>query len=83
MIRPRRLLDVGPRYGHRHLYTRELLLQRLGDAGLRVAAERYHRVAPQPAGRLDGWRRRGQRVAPHLSVRWLGGYSLLVLAEKR
>jgi len=84
VARPRpRLLAVGPGLGHRHLYTRELALQRLADAGYDVVAERYHRAQPLGRGLLDRVRGRGMRAAPHLTVRWLGGYSLVVLAEPR
>lgn len=82
IVRHRARLDgVLATYGHRHVYTRELALQRLEAAGYRVAAERYHRV--QPLGRSfgDRLRRRGMQLAPHRTARWLGGYSLLVLAD--
>ncbi len=82
LVRPRaRLNAVWPRYGHRHLYTRDLALQRLQAAGYRVAAERYHRAQPLGKGIGDRLRRRGMAVATHATVRWLGGYSLVVLAD--
>jgi len=81
VARPTRLTTAGPHLGHRHLYTRELALQRVEEAGYRVVEERYHRARPFGRGITERLRRRGLRVLPHLTARWLGGVSLLVLAE--
>lgn len=81
VARPRRLLTVGPELGHRHLYTRELALQRLSLAGYRVIEERYHRIRHGRRRGLDPLRGLWRRVDPHGAARWLGGVSLMVLAE--
>jgi SAM-dependent methyltransferase len=78
-----RLLRVGPRYGLRHLYTRELVLQRLNQAGYRVIHERYHRIPVPKPGWSDRLRVRAAQLAPHGAARWLGGFSLMVLADGR
>ena len=86
VARPKRLNSVRDQYGHLHVYTRETALQLLEAAGYRVRAEAYHRVPPEVRGlgRLtDLLRRVGVVLAPHASVRWLGGHSLMVLAERR
>ena len=76
-----RLTQVGPRFGHRHLYTRELALQRLEAAGYVIDDVRYHRAEPLGRGVMDRLRRRGMAWRPHATVRWLGGFSLLVRAR--
>jgi SAM-dependent methyltransferase len=84
LVRPSaRLNQVFDRYGHRHLYTRQLVLQRLQATGYRVVAERYHRAQPLGRGLGDRLRKRAMPVAAHATVRWLGGYSLMVLADAR
>jgi SAM-dependent methyltransferase len=81
VARPGRLLRVGPELGHRHVYTRELALQRLEQAGYRVVTERYHRIRHGRRRGIDPLRSVWGRVDPHRAVRWLGGASLMVLAE--
>jgi len=85
VVRPRRLLDVRERYGHLHVYTRELALDRVRRAGLRVVGTAYHRVPVPPEharSRLFAPVRRAlEAAAPHLAARWLGGVSLIVLAQ--
>lgn len=73
--------------GHLHYFTRDTALASLRHAGLEVLAHRY------TAGSLDlphrGWkanllrlpRRLAFALAPDSAVRWLGGFSLLVLAR--
>ncbi|MBX2797873.1 MAG: methyltransferase domain-containing protein [Myxococcales bacterium] len=84
VVRPKRLLNARQQFGHRHLYTREVALQLLDDAGYTVRTTRYHRVPP-PRRTLrqrvvDRLRRSAVASAPDLAVRVLGGFSLLVLA---
>jgi SAM-dependent methyltransferase len=85
VIRPSRLLQSRDRWGHRHFYTRDLALDLLLTAGYRVETVRYDRVPP-PVDTVrrrvvDGVRRSLFRIAPDRAVRWIGGYSLLVLAR--
>lgn len=85
LVRPDRLLEARRRWGHRHVYTRELALQTLAEAGYEVENVVYDRVPPP----RDTFRQRvvdAARtglfdVAPELTVRLLGGFSLLVLAR--
>ena len=85
LVRPGRLVNARTRYGHRHVYTRELVLLTLQDAGFEVEHVVYDRVPPpretvrQRA--VDAFRRGVHQVAPTLAARWLGGFSLLLLAR--
>lgn len=85
VARSTRLLEARRRYGHRHVYTRELALQLLGEAGYEVEKVVYDRVPPpRETARqrlVDGLRETLFQVAPALTVRLLGGYSVLVLAR--
>lgn len=73
--------------GHLHYFTRETALATLADTGWHVADERFTcgslslpakhlrtRIARLP-------RAMGARFAPNLAARFLGGFSLLVLAD--
>ncbi|MBT3218355.1 MAG: class I SAM-dependent methyltransferase [Proteobacteria bacterium] len=85
IIRPRRILGARRQWGHRHAYNRALALEVLSEAGFRVEKELYHRL-PLPNHRLrgkatDGIRRLLFLGAPHQTVNWLGGWSLLVFAS--
>ena len=85
LARPARLLEARRRFGHRHVYNRELALQLLAEAGYEVQQVTYDRVPPPrntPRQRLvDRARRTLFEAAPDLAVRLLGGFSLLVLAR--
>ncbi len=85
LVRPRRLLEARHRYGHRHLYSREVALDVLESAGFLVEKVSYHRVPPPrdtPHRRaVDAVRRSLFTRWPDETVRWLGGWSLLVLAR--
>ncbi|MEQ1567872.1 MAG: class I SAM-dependent methyltransferase [Myxococcota bacterium] len=87
VARPGRMLALRRDQGHLHAYTRERAAALLEDAGLRVEVERYDRVPPprDTVRRLlvDGVRSTLVRVAPHRAVRWLGGFSWLVVARRR
>ena len=82
VLRPHRMLAARKNWGHRHPYSRVLALSVLEEAGYEVGAECFHRVGG-PLGGLDGIRRAAFKVAPHATVRLMGGYSLVVLATPR
>jgi SAM-dependent methyltransferase len=84
LLRPHRLLDARRQLMHRHVYTRELALELLERAGFRVVHVRYDRVPP-PGDTLrrrvvDAVRRASFARLPDLTVRALGGWSLVVAA---
>lgn len=87
VLRPARALEARRRYGHRHAYTRELAFAVLDEAGLEVLAWRHDRVPPDtPTARarlVDAARRALFTLAEEPTVRWLGGWSLLVAARPR
>lgn len=87
VLRPARALEARRRYGHRHAYTRELAFAVLDEAGLEVLTWRHDRVPPDtptPRARLvDAARRALFTLAEEPTVRWLGGWSLLVAARPR
>ncbi len=87
LLRPGWLEHVRRRYGHRHLYTRPLARAVLDEAGFDIVHERYHALHHAPEDlrrRATGWARRAAfRLTPHGAVRLFGGFSLLVLAQKR
>ena len=72
--------------GHIHHFMQATALLALADAGYEVVDHFYTAHPPKPA---SPWRTRLARLprtafytlAPHLAVRLLGGYSLLVLAR--
>lgn len=85
VVRPGRLLDARKTWGHRHFYTREMALDLLRVAGYRVETIRYDRVPP-PRDTLrrrmvDLARRTLFAAAPHRAVRWVGGFSVIILAR--
>ena len=86
VLRPTRLSTVREQYGHLHLYTRELALERVRRAGLEVVGTAYHRVPVAPTSRAGRWfapvRRGLEALHPDLAARWLGGVSLVVLARR-
>jgi SAM-dependent methyltransferase len=87
IVRPRRLLEARRRYGHRQFYTRETALALLEEAGLQVEVWRYDRVPP-PTDTLrrrvvDRVRRSLFSAAPDSTVRWIGGFSLVVCARAK
>ena len=85
VVRPARMLAARRSFGHRHLYTREVALQLMEEAGLRVECVRYDRVPPPldtPRRRAaDRLRRTLFAAWPRTTARILGGFSLLVLAR--
>lgn len=87
VVRPARLLEARERYGHRHLYTRDIALDRVRRAGLTVVGTAYHAVPVVPGSWRGRWlapvRRGLSALAPDLAARALGGTSLVVLARAR
>lgn len=81
------LVSVRESVGHLHYFTRETAMAAIQDVGYRIIDERFTPGAlelPQssPITRFMGFPRRiGYRIAPALTARWLGGFSLLVLAQ--
>jgi hypothetical protein len=86
VVRPRRMLENQHRFGHLHAYTRERARNLLESAGYRVDVERYDRVPPPTDTVRRRWvdrvRRTSFSLAPNTTVRWLGGFSWLVLARR-
>ncbi len=85
LVRPDRMLRARHRYGHRHLYSREVALDLLKEAGFVTEIVRYDRVPPPGdsvrARAIDRARRSLFALAPDRTVCWLGGWSLLVAAR--
>ncbi|MCO4744579.1 MAG: class I SAM-dependent methyltransferase [Proteobacteria bacterium] len=83
--RPERLRELERRYGHLHHYHRKAALERLTAAGFEPLGGVYHRVPPDlmrlRSVAMDALRRRLFARWPHLTVRTLGGWSLVVLAQ--
>lgn len=83
VLRPGKLLERRSRVGHIHYYTPETALATVSDAGYRVTATTYTRgfevCRESTLARLAALPRRVLPTA--LTVRVLGGYSLLVTAE--
>jgi SAM-dependent methyltransferase len=87
VLRGRPLLRSRQQIGHIHYFTRDTALAALRETGYQVLDSTYTagslELAPGSrkavVARLP--RRLGFSVAPHLTVRALGGYSLLVLAR--
>jgi SAM-dependent methyltransferase len=83
-LRPARAKAHRLRYGHLHSYNRERAHRLLTSCGYEIEAEVYDRLAPPLLQRRQRWMDRLRRatfaVSPHRAVRWLGGWSLLVVA---
>jgi hypothetical protein len=87
VMRRDKLLAMRRRVGHIHYFTKDTALALLQDTGYRVVDHFY------TAGSTDldklGWKTRllkGPRrglfaIDPDAAARWLGGYSLMVLAQ--
>lgn len=86
VMRIQPLLEARRRVGHIHYFCRETALAVLLEAGYTPIAERYTAgsleltSASRRSALLRLPRRALFRIAPHAAVRWLGGFSLLVLA---
>jgi len=81
-VRPARMLEARRRFGHRSVYTVDLALALVQDAGLQVVTHRTDRVPVRAASRIGRVSDKARRVlhflAPEATTRWLGGYSLLI-----
>jgi SAM-dependent methyltransferase len=83
IMRARRLV------GHLHYFSKATALATLNDAGYEVLATRYTPATMEVPNRnfkmrVAAWpRKAGMRLAPDLTVRTLGGYSMLILARPR
>ena len=73
--------------GHIHYFTRQTALALLTDCGFAIVAARYIPAVVDLAARdlksraITAVQRAGFRLAPHLSVLTVGGYSLLAAAR--
>jgi len=86
VVRAKPFIHAREGIGHLHYFSRETALATLKYAGFEVLAERYTPTdidgplsTKAKAAVLP--RKLAYRVSPHLAVRVLGGYSLLVLAN--
>jgi SAM-dependent methyltransferase len=87
VLRASPILAGRAAFGHIHYFTRETALAALADTGYRVVEEHYTAVQLEAPDR--GWkanllripRRVGFALHRDLTVRVLGGYSLMVLAR--
>lgn len=86
VARMKPITEGRSKVGHLHYFSRETAIAALAECGFLCVAERYTPVAlSAPVTRrrtavLRLPRQYGARVAPHLTARFLGGFSLLVLA---
>lgn len=85
VLRPTRVLEATRRYGHLHLYTRALALERLREAGFQVERAVYDRVPPPRDTRRRRWVDAARTALfarwPDRTVDLIGGWSLIVLAR--
>lgn len=85
VLRPARMLSARRRYGHRHLYSKEIALSLLSEAGYRPEVVRYDRVPPPRETirqrSVDAARRAAAYTLGDRAVRALGGFSLVVCAR--
>lgn len=87
LLRERPLADLRRAVGHIHYFTKESALAVLQESGFQVVDHFYTKWSIEFPPRT--WRRRAAlwprkiafQVAPDLTVRILGGFSLLILAE--
>ncbi len=85
LLRPGRLRRVRPELGHVHVYTAELVLDLLRQAGWQVEHHHVHHVPVLATSgrRIASSRLRGalERFTPAAAARLLGGFSLIVGAS--
>ena len=87
LARGDKLMSLRRSVGHIHYYSKETALALLRDAGYKVVDHFYTSGATelQHLGWKTQWmsvpRNALYAINPDLAARWLGGYSLLVLAE--
>lgn len=86
VLRVQPLLSARQQVGHIHYFCRETALATLSETGYTPVAERYtagsiELASASPRSTLLKLPRQGLFwLAPHIAARWLGGFSLLVLA---
>lgn len=87
LLRPQALLEERRRVGHIHYFTKETALACISEAGYRVIHS-FHTCKPmdEPHRQLykkliNGSRKLLYSVSPDAAARWLGGFSLMVVAE--
>jgi cyclopropane fatty-acyl-phospholipid synthase-like methyltransferase len=89
VARDRPIAEARQRIGHLHYFSKTTAVATLEDAGYEVLATRYTGGAVELPSQsfkstLARWPRKvGFRLAPDLTVRMLGGYSMLALAQPR
>ena len=87
VARERPILRTRSEVGHLHYFTKGTALAALKETGYRVVCTRYTPGAlelPRRSWRMHAAalpRRIGHRVAPDVTARTIGGFSLLVLTE--
>lgn len=83
VLRPGKLLDKRSRVGHIHYFTPETAVATVRDAGYRVTGTTYTRGFERPPASVKArLALLPRRILPaELTVRVLGGYSMLVAAE--
>ena len=87
LARPGKLMAMRKSAGHIHYFSRDTALALLEDTGHRVIDWFYTSGATELGN--PGWKTRLMKVprnalyrsAPDAAARWLGGYSILALAE--
>lgn len=86
VLRVHPIIETRRQLGHLHYFSKETALATLRDAGFDILDYEYTKSGVEgptlsPRGRRSAVvRRMAFRIAPELTVRLLGGYSLLVLA---
>jgi cyclopropane fatty-acyl-phospholipid synthase-like methyltransferase len=89
VARNKQILRVREQVGHLHYFSKDTAIATLRDAGYDIDACRYTAGTIESAVRstrmkIAKWPRRAAfRIAPDLTARTLGGYSLLVLATPK
>lgn len=87
LLRPQILTNMRREIGHIHSFTRETALALLSETGYEVLDWFYTPGAielsstTRKMARLNPLRKLGFRINPELTVRLLGGYSLMVLTQ--
>ena len=87
IVRHTTLLNTRRDVGHLHYFTRETVLATLVDTGFDILDQSFTAGSlelPQPKLRtrlLSLPRKVTYKLSPALAARWLGGFSLLVLAK--
>ena len=97
IVNPRPVTYSHDKFGHVHFFTKDTALSTLTDCGYEITDTMYTGTLTELAAgdsvtnttqgllrRVGNFGRRiGYRVSPELTVRTLGGYSLLVLTKEQ